>query len=320
MRIRAREAASAMPENQNEPVRRRLTDEHVLDIFVVKDPVSRVLALEVHNLPEGLRLPAVEVGDVIEVAYFEPIRVLHIGLLTTEYADVFFVLVDDLVDAVIANPGPADGGRALMLRLRRWERLLAASSKGISPSTEKGLFGELSVLAKVAAAVGLGPALVAWKGPEGGVRDFDLGGTAIEVKTTSGRGLLTVRVSSERQLENHLLDRLYLWCVSIENNEGGNTLNEMVDTIRETAQDNEELLCLFDERLACVGYRPSDRHLYTARFVVRADLVYHVKDGFPRIVPADVADCVFDVSYSLDLEACTNWIAEPSAIWQQTHG
>jgi hypothetical protein len=319
MRINARDAASAMDANKNGLLRRRLTDEHELDIFLVNDPVSRVLALEVHLLPEGLRLPAVEVGDVIDVLYLETDGVLRLGLLANDYADVFYVLIDDLVDSVIGNPGPAAGGRALILRLHRWERLLEASSKGMSLSAQKGLFGEIAVLKQLANAIGFGPAVASWKGPEGGVRDFDLGGTAVEVKTTSGRGLLTVRISSERQLEDDNLDRLFLWCVSIEKNEAGLTINEMVDEVRALADGDEELLSLLDERLSFVGYRVSDRHLYSARFVVRADLVYIVVDGFPRIIPADIANCVFDVSYSIDLEACDEWKGEPSTIWEGLH-
>jgi hypothetical protein len=317
MRIRAREAAYAIPINQNGLVRRRLTDEHELDIFLVNDPVSRVLALEVHLLPAGLRLPAVEVGDVVNVEHFDTEGVLRIGLLSADYADVFYVLVDDLVDSVIENSGLAAGGRALMLRLRRWERLLEASSKGMSLSAQKGLFGELTVLKQLANAIGFGPAVASWKGPEGGVRDFDLGGTAIEVKTTSARGLLTVRISSERQLENVNLDRLFLWCVSIEKNEAGLTINEMVDDVRALADDDEEQLSLLDERLSFVGYRMADRRLYNARFAVRANLVYHVADGFPRIISEEIANCVFDVSYSIDLEACNKWKVEPSTIWEQ---
>lgn len=318
MRITAIEAVTALPEKHSDQVRRRLTDEHELDVFLVKDPLSRVLALEIRLLPRGIRLPEVQVGDVLEVEFFEEEGVLRIGLLSLDYSDVFYVLVDDLVEVLILNPGKQLGGRAVMSRLNRWERLLEASTHGLSLAAQKGLFGELGVLLHLANAIGIDLALDAWKGPEGGVRDFDLGGTAIEVKTTSARGLLTVRISSERQLEDDVVGRLFLWCVAIEKNENGRTINEMIGMIIDVIGTDETLRTRFLQKLIGVGYIPTDAGIYTTRFAIREDLVYRVWDGFPRIVPADVPDCVYDVSYSIDLEACSQWKCHPSTVWEDS--
>jgi hypothetical protein len=320
MKVKALDAANAFPEKQEGSVRRRLTDEHELDVFLVHDPVGRVLALEVRNLPDGLRLPAVEVGDVLDVDFISSDGVLRVRLLAQDFSDVFYVLVDDLVETVIGNPGRAMGGRAVLLRLHRWERLLEASSKGLSDAAQKGLFGELYVLSRLITEIGYERAIRGWKGPEGGVRDFDLVGTAVEVKTTSGKGLLTVRVSSSRQLETDMLDRLFLWCVSIEKNETGKTLNDLVEHVQDLASGDSELISRFQEKLSCVGYRSLDRLLYTTRFAVRGDQTYLVSDGFPRIVAGETPNGVFDVSYSLALEACASWRVEPRTIWDASHG
>lgn len=315
MRISALEAARAIPENPQGIVRRRLTDEHELDIYLVNDPVSRVLALEIHLLPPGLRLPEVEVGDVLEVALFEQSGILRISLLATNYSDVFLVLIDDLVDSMIARPGLDAGAKAVLLRLRRWERLLEASSNGISLSSQKGLIGELKVLASAANAIGIENALTAWQGPEGGTRDFDFGGTGIEVKTTAGKGLLTVRISSERQLEVIAIERLFLWCVSLEKSDNGETLNDAIESVQLLIGSDDELSEIFLKKLMLVGYVTSDSAKYKNKFSVHGEYVYQILQGFPRITSTEVPNCVFSVGYSIDLEACEQWLCTNEIIW-----
>jgi len=320
VKISAADAAGAIPENPIGLTRRRLTDEHELDIYLVNDPVSQIVALEIHLIPNGVRLPDVEVGDVLEISFQEQSGVIRIGLLNITYADVFYVLVDDLVKTIVFYPGLEPGAKAAMLRLRRWERLLQASSKGMSSAAQKGLIGELLVLSSAAKAIGISNALNAWKGPAGGTRDFDLGGTGIEVKTTAGKGLLTVRISSERQLEVIAVESLFLWCISLEKSEIGDTLNDAVDRVITLIGNDEELVTIFKEKLMLVGYILSDRDIYMTKFIVRAEYVYEIREGFPRITSDVVPNCVFDVGYSIDLEACEEWLSDPATIWKNILG
>lgn len=316
MRISAVEALVGLPENPIGLVRRRLTDEHELDVFLVNDPISAVLALEIHLLPLALHLPEVEVGDILEVTLLEQSGVLRIALLSSAYSDVFLVLIDDLVASIISNPGLEAGARSVLFRLRRWERLLAASSKGLPLSAQKGLIGELKVLITAANAVGIAHALTAWQGPEGGTRDFDLGGTGIEVKTTAGKGLLTVRISSERQLEVVAIERLFLWCISLEKSDNGETVNDAINSVRLLIGSDDELSEIFLKKLMLVGYVTSDSAKYKNKFSVHGEYVYQILQGFPRITSTEVPNCVFSVGYSIDLEACEQWLCTNEIIWE----
>lgn len=316
MKIPAKDAALAIPLNSVEKVFRRLTDEHELDIFLVRGSTGFVIALEIHKLPQNIRLPELEDGDVLAVEFMKQDGVLRIGLSTANYVDVFYVLVDDLVESIITNQGLEAGSRAVMTRLHRWKRLLEASSQGLSKSAQKGLFGELNVLRSVIGAVGNSNGVEAWLGPEGGTRDFELNSTGIEVKTTAGKGLLHVRLSSERQLEIVAVERLFLWCVSIEKSEIGKTLNEMIDSIRTSIGSDYEILESFDSKLMRSGYSPNDHGRYTTKYIIRDEHIYQILEGFPRITTADIPNCVFDVNYSIDIEACETWRQAPAAIWE----
>ena len=316
MRITAKDAALAIPTESVEKVFRRLTDEHELDIFLVRGSTSFVIALEIHKLPQNVRLPELEDGDVLAVEFMKQEGVLRIGLSSTNYVDIFYVLIDDLVESIITNQGLEAGSLAAMTRLHRWKRLLEASTQGLSRSAQKGLFGELNVLRSIIGTVGNSRGVEAWFGPEGGTRDFELNKTGIEVKTTAGKGLLHVRLSSERQLEVVAVERLFLWCVSIERSEIGKTLNEVIEGVRTLIGVDYETLESFESKLMRCGYSPSDHSRYTTKYIIRDEHIYQILEGFPRITTADIPNCVFDVNYSIDLEACEPWRQAPAAIWE----
>ena len=309
MKISAHQAASSFPSKEDHILRRRLTDEHQLDVFLVSDPLSRLTFLEVKVLPEDIHLPEVDVGDILDVELIANDGALKIKLLSHNYADIFYVLVDDLVDCLISNQGSVKGARALMLRLRKWEHLLEASSRGLTKSAQKGLFGELLVLGHLLSNSLLEPLRVlnSWIGPDGDTRDFELGEIGIEVKTTSVKGLLSVQISNERQLEIVAVDKLFLWCISIEISDNGTGLNEKVQEIENLLFVDPELLEKFRMKLIRVGYLEVDTHRYTSKFFVREEFIFRISQGFPRIVSEGIPNGVFEVSYRVDLEACDKW-------------
>jgi hypothetical protein len=307
MRIRAQDAVLAMKENVEGIVRRRLTDEHDLNIHLVSNRISHVVYLEVGGLSSDIQVPEVELGDVLDVQLLKEIGTLKIELLAENYSDVFYVLIDDLVDAAIKAQGAEAGGLAIMQRLRRWERLLETSLHGLSKSAQKGLFGELHVLENISETVGISRAIEAWLGPEAGTRDFEIGETGIEVKTTTAKGALSVQISSERQLELIAIEQLFLWCISIEKVSRGTNLNSAVDKIRLLIGADDSQMESFQKKLLRVGYLESDKHRYQTDYVVRDTFIYQVDNQFPSITSETLDNCVYDVTYRLMLEGCVEW-------------
>jgi hypothetical protein len=316
MRILAREAAAAMNENANGVFRRRLTDEHVLDIYLVSDRLQGTVVLEVGQLPTDIRLPEIELGDVLDVQLLKDMHVLKINLLLENFSDVFFVLVDDLIDVTIKAQGAEAGGVALVQRLRRWERLLEGAIHGLSKSAQKGLIGELVVLKTLSAEIGVSRAVEAWFGPEAGVRDFEIESVGIEVKTTAGKGPLSVKISSERQLELIVIKQLFLWCLSIEKVAVGMSLNSAVDELRTLIGNDVFTLELYNKKLMQVGYLEIDRNRYQSQYAVRNEFIYQITDQFPSITSADIEDCVCDVCYRIMLDGCSSWKIEKEKLFK----
>ena len=81
MKISAHEAALGFHQEQDQVVRRRLTDEHQLDVFLVRDALSNLIALEIRLLPADLGLPVVDVGDIIMLERFTCVNNTRAALL-----------------------------------------------------------------------------------------------------------------------------------------------------------------------------------------------------------------------------------------------
>ena len=316
MQIRAQDAALAMKENVEGIVRRRLTDEHDLNIHLVSNRISHVVYLEVGGLSSDIQVPEVELGDVLDVQLLKEIGTLKIELLAENYSDVFYVLIDDLIDAAIKAQGAEAGGQAIMQRLRRWERLLETSLHGLSKSAQKGLFGELYVLENISETIGISRAIEAWLGPEAGTRDFEIDETGIEVKTTTAKGALSVQISSERQLELIAIKQLFLWCVSIEKVSRGTNLNSAVDKIRLLIGADDSRMESFQKKLLRVGYLESDKHRYQTDYLVRDAFIYQVDNQFPSITSETLDNCLYDVTYRIMLEGCVEWLVSRDEIFK----
>jgi hypothetical protein len=78
-----------------------------------------------------------------------------------------------------------------------------------------------------------GSAVAGWKGPQGAHQDFQYPGAWIEVKTTLAKQPQTVRITSERQLDDTNGPALFLHVLVLETHEGGTaTLPALVGQVR----------------------------------------------------------------------------------------
>jgi len=206
---------------------------------------------------------------------------------------------------------------------------VAWAAKGIAALVEAGLppasltiqqqgssRGELHFLrARLIPLLG-GAAVAGWKGPEGAHQDFQFSGAWIEVKTTLAKQPQTVRIASECQLDDTRAPAFFLHVLALETHEGGAaTLPSEVAAVREalgawpSAREN------FEEALLAAGYLDQHAPRYAAvGYAVRQAQDYRVGPGFPRIVEADLATGVGEVSYALSLAACARFTALPETI------
>ena len=244
----------------------------------------------------------------------------HLGVRLREpsSADVFTALAEDVAPRVAATSDPQAAVAALLGRLRRWQKFLAAGTAGLSVERQRGLYGELYTLREhLLSRFGAEAAIAAWRAPRRTHQDFQLASGAVEVKTTTAKQPQSVRITSERQLDQTGIPWLFLHVVVLDerevegvHNSVGEGLPDIVGALRRQLQAAAAAAETFDDRLLDVGYLDADVPRYeNRRFTLRREHSFHVRRGFPCLVEENLPTGIGDVSYALSLAAC-----EPFAI------
>ena len=191
-----------------------------------------------------------------------------------------------------------------LARIRAWQDFMGRHKEGVlPPEAEQGLFGELVMLERMIDA-GVPPEgiLNAWQGPLDGLQDFVLGTGAIEVKTTLYAGGFPATISSLDQLDESLLQPLFVAAVRLALDPSGTTLPAMADIIRTKLNDSRAAVEIFDVRLIQAGLLPTTAAEYTRRFLHTSNAILLVRGDFPRLTRGNVHPAIRKARYDIDLD------------------
>ena len=285
---------------------RRVNGSGRFDFFwiVLEDSVPALaLKLGTDVLPDS-RIPRLRSLD-LRYRLMNGAQALVISLTDPSLSDTFVALCLDVVRAGEAGNG-LDQALALCLnRTRRWHYLLRGGlSDELSVEEQRGLVAELAFLTAVVDAKGPDLAVEGWKGPEGAAKDFEFPQACVEVKARRAASRPNIAISSEDQLADVPGARLFLNVTEVASGVEGDglTLHEQVGIIEARLTPSPFALSRFEDLLVSVGYDAS--HKYDdRRWVVGANRVFEVSEGFPRLV-APVPTGVSGVRYSIALSAC----------------
>ncbi|MFF4701276.1 PD-(D/E)XK motif protein [Streptomyces chattanoogensis] len=252
---------------------------------------------------------------------------LQVILTANELREVFNPLVADVADTARAASAAPEALAAAVERFGRWQDLLRTVSRdGLSVEARRGLHGELLVLGNVLlASMPQSEAVEAWAGPTGSNQDFQLPEVAIEAKASIAKRPRSIRIASERQLDETGTPALLLALAQLDERRGGTgeSLNWRVDEIRQQLT-SPGARARFDGLLIQAGYLPGHRDLYEEpRYTLRELRFWHVREGFPRLVESDlpegVGDCTYHVSTS-GLDAYRATADEVKELMGGSHG
>jgi hypothetical protein len=247
----------------------------------------------------GLELLAVKLE---EYDYF------GVVLRENRFRDVFAALAEDLAHRISSVPN--DQSVSIFVgQLARWQSFLAAATEGLGHEARRGLWGELHFLLEVLLPAIGGSATIGWKGPEKAHQDFQFPSAWIEVKTTLASQPQTVRINSERQLDNTRGPELYLHVIALDAVAGGEyTLPELVRRVRSLLVRWPYYREQFETSLIEAGYLDIHASRYGGLgYAVRCQRTFHVSKTFPRIVENDLRYGVGDISYRLSLASCESF-------------
>ena len=311
----------------NDVSARRVDHTHALDLYWARDHLGRYLfvyEMAPEEAPEKTDLPDL-VG--IQTAYIPAdgeITKTRLVLILNDKSDweLFLALCSDLVQATRLSADTASAVHTILRRLTRWQDFLKKHRSDLLTEEKiKGLIGELLFMkSHLIPAFGAGMAVEFWQGPEGLPQDFNIKGSAIEVKCKLGATAPYVTITSADQLCPQLPE-MYLFVVTlgktVPEDQDAINLPGLVSEVRTALQsENSNRIERFNDLLYMIGYADSDRYLEYS-YVLADETMYRVTDGFPRICPDEIHRGIVGLSYDIRLSECDPFVGRPD--WMGAH-
>jgi hypothetical protein len=238
-------------------------------------------------------------------------KFLLILLLNKQHKDIFSTLCEDLIFGVSDVTTEQTLVEKLLERLAKWQSLFEKVGKqGLSDEAQRGLYGEVYFLRLLLNnSTDKNHCLKSWLGPERSIQDFQHSNWAVEVKTTHGNNHQKIHITSERQLDDSIIEKIFLYHLSLDVRVGnGESLNLIIDAVSELLNDNTMAANLFKLKLLESGYYETHRPLYEDMgYTIRQENLYRVSGNFPRITENQIPIGVGDVRYSIVLSESEEW-------------
>lgn len=248
-------------------------------------------------------------------------KFLLVLLLNKQHKDIFSTLCEDLIFGVSEITDEQVLVEKLLERLAKWQSLFEKVGKqGLSDEAQRGLYGEIYFLREfLKNAADNTYCLKSWLGPERSIQDFQYSNWAVEVKTTHGNNHQKIHITSERQLDDSIVEKIFLYHLSLDVRVGnGESLNALIDGVLESLNDSTTASNLFKLKLLESGYYDIHKPLYEDRgYTIRQENLYWVSGNFPRISEGLIPIGVGDVRYSIVLSESEEWRIDQQTLFSE---
>ena len=241
------------------------------------------------------------------------IRIGIVALSEKSY-EVFFIVVEDLIS--VASDTTNDPSAAIIKRLLMWEEFFKNTEAGVlDKKMQIGLFGELSFLEEALSDCIDSSIISHWKGPDKEVKDFILGDSALEIKTSLVTATNRIKISNENQLDSSGFSNLFLNVRLLEQDQmDGISLPALVESIEKKLEDDPYVTSRFKEKLLLSGYAFPMSSYYKAKYRLSDSLWYKVGDienlPFPRIIPDYLIKGIKLVQYQIELSTLSTFAVD----------
>jgi hypothetical protein len=305
---------------------RRYSSSVLPDVFIAFQQPEKLLCIA-SSISENIEVNTSQFDNLQEIQidlFPDPNQkgknTLLFKLINNQHKDIFSILCEDLIASITTETNEKQLVKTILNRFEKWKSLFTKIvSQGLLPEEQRGLFGELYFLRKFL-QINKNYQLVlnTWIGTTGEVRDFQMNHWALEVKTTHGNNHQKIQISSERQLDNTHIDKLFLYHLSLEKvQESGESLNQIITSICTILDVDVIALNRFKSKLYEAGFFERHQDLYeTTGYFIRKDIFYSVENEFPRIQENEVRSGVGDVKYSIIVSLCESFIQTEQSVFE----
>jgi hypothetical protein len=220
--------------------------------------------------------------------------------------DIFSAMLDDIV-MVLERSGRTEAEHiaAVIDRISSWKRFMSREDDGIlNAEAELGLLGELQVLRSlINAGVSALEAIDRWQGPADSLHDFVCPLGDIEVKSSTRSGSFSANVAPLDQLDESLVQSLYLAAVQFSLSDSGLRLPQHIDAVRLLLDADQEAVAVLEGKLLAAGYHQALAPRYERQFSCLLTSFYEVKGEFPRLTKGSVRAGVIDAQYRIEIDS-----------------
>ena len=299
-------------------LKRRVMPESPCDIYlaVEKPQNTRMMLIRVSTgaLPDADAFPRSKGCDVRAVRLPDDRTdqaTVQLILTGARFSDIFTILIQDTASHISQCISEEHCIGTLIERLLSWQHFLDQyGPEGLGEEAQRGLYGELwflrhYVLPTLNASAGVN----SWTGHRRTPQDFELPNCAIEVKTTTGKQHLKLRIANERQLDDRNISPIFIYHISLDARlNSGETLVNLIKDIRSFISSSQPARQSFEAALHNGGYLDlhSPRYEKTG-YTIRQSNIFRVSEGFPRIIESDLVNGVGDVQYSISVAECMHY-------------
>ena len=267
-------------------------------------PVKYQNTIESIHIPKGFDIKICKTGQEKE-GFISCI----LEASTNDVNDVFTIVLEDIVEALITENTEEDYLEVLTKRIGKWIDFFKNSiNKILTKSEVIGLLGELQFILEMNKK-GIVDVDLMWNGPRMAEQDYQTNCVAVEIKTTAANSIKKVKISSLEQLDRLNRKRLFLCCYRIMADDlNGLTLPMMIDEVRKTIPKSRK--SLFEAKLFCLGYTDNNAVKYYDKYSFCETKVYDVTSEFPKITRQTINKGIESAVYCINLNECEDFIVD----------
>jgi hypothetical protein len=214
-------------------------------------------------------------------------------------------MLDDIV-AVLERTkrSEADHIATVIERILTWQRFMSREDDGVlRAEDEVGLLGELHVLRLlIGSGIPITDVVDSWQGPVDSLHDFVCPHGNIEVKSSVRVGPFSANVGSLDQLDESLIQPLYLAAVQFSLSASGLRLPQHIDSVRSLLNADPTVTATFEVKLLAAGYHQVLAPRYHRQFSYLLTSFYEIGGDFPRLTKGNVPAGVVDARYRLEID------------------
>lgn len=233
-------------------------------------------------------------------------------------AYIYEVVVEDIRKSLAEVRQLSDYALVTHSILQKWKVFFSTGMKPVlSEIRVQGLYGELLFLKEL--IEDMGESIVnSWVGINNETHDFYIGQNAVEIKTTVTQAPYMAHINSEYQLDDRDVGgRLFLKMYALRKaSNGGQKLPELVSEIRNLLKNDGNYLSSFNDKLIKAGYFDITEDYYTIGYARRDTYSFEVKNDFPRVLRAELANGIYDLEYNVAISHCMKFAIEAQELIQ----